>query len=290
MRFGGYFPGLGPAPHYGFATWFDGLQFQIEWASRLGWRCLLPTGFRQWEPPQQREAVARLARHDLIIPGLGAYAHNMLHPDPTTRAAHVRAICAMVERAAAIGVDSVETVAGSRRRDVSYAAAAGNWDPAAWDDFVRGCREVCGACAGTRVRFTLEPVVGTLLDSPAAIGRALDAVARPETLAINFDLVNFATPELAADLSPVVDELIEIAGGAIGLLHLKDVRYDPLRRVTAVEEVTPGEGTVDFAHWLGRVHALGLDVPAFIEHLDDLPKMAAAWSYIRREAVRAGAL
>ena len=26
MRFGGYFPGLGPAPHYGFATWFDGLQ------------------------------------------------------------------------------------------------------------------------------------------------------------------------------------------------------------------------------------------------------------------------
>ena len=290
MRFGGYFPGLGPAPHYGFATWFDGLGFQIDWAKRLGWRCLLPTGFRDWDAERQREAVARLARHDLVVPGLGAYAHNMLHPDPAIRAEHVRAICRLVERAGAIGVHSVETVAGSRHRDVSYAAATGNREPAAWDEFVSGCREVCAACAGSGVRFTLEPVVGTLLDSPAAIRRALDAVARPEALAINFDLVNFATPELAADLNPIVDELIEVAGGAIGLLHLKDVRYDPLRRVTFVEEVTPGQGTVDFGHWLGCVHALGLDVPAFMEHLDDLPQMAAAWSHIRREAARVGAL
>ncbi|HEY3079515.1 MAG TPA: TIM barrel protein [Chloroflexota bacterium] len=290
MRFGGYFPGLGPAAHYGFPTWFDGLQFQIDWAKRLGWRCLLPTEFRGWDVERQRDAVARLARHDLVVPGLGAYAYNMLHPDPATRAEHVRAICQLVERAEAIGVDSVETAVGSRHPEVSYAAARGNWDPAAWEDFVRGCREVCAACAGTDVRLTLEPVVGTLLDSPAAIRRALDVVARPETLAINFDLVNFATPELAADLNPIVDELLEAAGGAIGLLHLKDVRYDPRRRVTFVEEVTPGEGTVDFAHWLGRVHALGLDVPAFIEHLDELAQMAAAWSHIGREAARVGAL
>ena len=40
MRFGGYFPGLGPAPRYGFATWFDGLQVsgQGEDTARLGAR------------------------------------------------------------------------------------------------------------------------------------------------------------------------------------------------------------------------------------------------------------
>ena len=31
-------PGIPPAEHFGFADWWDGLDFQLDWAQRLGWR------------------------------------------------------------------------------------------------------------------------------------------------------------------------------------------------------------------------------------------------------------
>lgn len=289
MRFGGFLPGLGPATLYGFSTWFDGVDFQIEWAARFGWRCFQPIEFREWDAAQQRHAVQAMARHDLVVPGLGAYRYNMLHPDPQTRAEHLRALCHMVERAAEIGVATVETVAGSRHSRVSYAAAAGNKTPEAWAEFVQGCREVCRACEGTGVQFTIEPFIATLLDTPAAVRRALEEVARPETLRVNFDLVNFATPETAGDLRAVVDEFVALAGPSIALVHLKDVRYDPAP-TTHVWEVPPGEGTVDFDHWFARLEPLKLDVPAFIEHLKDMGQMVPAWQHIRAAAARTGVL
>jgi sugar phosphate isomerase/epimerase len=290
MRFGGFLPGLGPAAHYGFSDWYMGLDFQIAWAKRLGWRCFQPTGFQTWDVAQQRATVQLMALHDLVTPGIGAYQFNMLHPDPRVRHEHVRAICALVERAATIGVPTIETVAGSRNPEVSYAAAPGNSDHDAWQDFVRSAREVCDACRGTSVSFVLEPVIGTLLDSPSALHRGLVEIDRPTELGFNFDLVNFATPELADDLRPVVDEVVEHDASAIRLIHIKDVRYEPRQRSLHVWEVPPGEGRIDFDYWLAKLKPLALDVPAFIEHLTDMGQMISAWHHVRAAAVRVGEL
>ncbi len=289
MRFGGNLPGIGPATHYGFADWFEGLDFQIEWAKRFGWRCLLPTEFRDWDLEQQKSAVARMAARDLVPPGLGAYKYNLIHPDPATRVEHVRGVCALVERAAAIGIPSVETVAGGRHPTVSYGAAPGNKAPEAWTDFVKSCREVCAACRGTGVRFVLEPFIHSIIDSPSGLDRAFAEVDRPNELGVNFDLVNFATPELAYDMRPIVDEIIAVAGPAIALLHVKDIRYDT-KPLTHMWEVPPGEGWIDFDYWFGRVAALGLDIPAFMEHLTDMTQVVTAWNTVRTAAERVGAL
>jgi sugar phosphate isomerase/epimerase len=230
-----------------------------------------------------------MAARDLVIPGLGAYRFNLLHPDPATRAVHVRGICELVERAASLGVETVEAVAGSRHPEISYTYAPGNKAPEAWADFLRGAREVCDTCRGTGVRFALEPFIATLLDSPAALRRAVEAIDRPDEIAINFDLVNFASMERCFELNAVVDEVIEAVGPFIALAHLKDIRYDT-RPTLHLYEVPPGEGQVDFPYWLRRMQELGRDFPAYIEHLTDLSQMTAAWQYIRTAAREIGAI
>ena len=82
MRFGGYLAGLDPAEHYGFADWFEGLDFQIAWAKRFDWRCFLPTGFRDWNVDQQRVAVSKMADNDLVVPRTGSVSlqHHSSRP------------------------------------------------------------------------------------------------------------------------------------------------------------------------------------------------------------------
>ena len=289
MRFGGYLAGLDPAEHYGFADWFEGLDFQIAWAKRFDWRCFLPTGFRDWNVDQQRVAVSKMADNDLVVPGLGAYRFNIIHPDPAVRADHVEQVCLWVERAAAAGIASVDNVSGSRHPTVSYGYAPGSKGDEAWTDFVKSAREICDACRGTNVRFVLEPCVATLLDSPTALNRAVESIDRPDELGINFDLVNLATMESCYDLNAVVDEVIELLGPRIVMAHVKDVRYDPTPGLH-LWEVPPGEGLVDYRYWFGRLVELDRDMPVFIEHLRDMKQMVAAWQTVRNAAIEAGAL
>ena len=289
MRFGGYLPGLDRAAIYGFADWFEGLDFQLAWAKRLGWRCFLPIDFRDWSVDQQRIAVKRMADIDLAVPGLGAYRFNIIHPDPYVRANHVQQVCLWVERAAAAGIDTVENVSGSRHPTVSYGYGPGSKADDAWSDFIDSSRQICDACRGTGVRFVLEPCIATLLDSPSALKRAVEWIDRPDELGVNFDLVNFATIESCHYLNEVVDEVIESIGEYIVMAHVKDVQYDPTPSLH-LWEVPPGEGLVDFQYWFGRLVELSRDMPVFIEHLKDMNQMVEAWQVVRSAANEAGAL
>ena len=289
MRFGGYLAGLEPAEVYGFAHWFEGLDFQIAWAKRLGWRCFLPTGFRDWSVDQQRAAVSKMADNDLVVPGLGAYRFNIIHPDPSVRAEHVKQVCNWVERAATAGISTVENVSGSRHPTVSYGYAPGSKDDDAWADLINSARQICEACRGTGVRFVLEPCVATLLDSPGALKKAVELIERPDELGINFDLVNFATIKNCHNLNAVVDEVIELVGPHIVMAHVKDVKYDPTPSLH-LWEVTPGEGLVDYRYWFSRLSELGQDMPVYLEHLNEMNEVVAAWCTIRDAAIEAGAL
>lgn len=292
MRFGGFLPGVA-AEWFGFADWWDALTFQLEWAQRLGWRCFVPNGFGSWTLEQQRETVRQMCQRDLLLPGLGAYHLNLLHPDPDERAQNVRRIIALVERAAALGVPTVDTIAGVWHPDGGHLFYRHNKSPEAWDAFVHGAKEICRACRGTGVRFTVEPYITTLLDSPAALRKAVELVDMPDELGINFDLVNMVGYERYHDINALVDETIEAVGAHIVLAHLKDVRYLPDLSLR-VDEVVPGEGAVDFVYWLRRLGELerrnGNELPALIEHLRTMDEMVRAWRHIRQCAQTAGVL
>jgi len=286
VRLGGFLAGVPPANHFGFEDWWAGLDFQLDWAERLGWRCFVPTDFRKWGVAQQRQAVARMAARDMVLPGLGAYAYNLIHPDAATRAEHVRAVCQVVELAAELGVGSVEVVSGTYNPEWIAMYYPGVKSGAAWETFIASCREICVACRGTGVRLSLEPYFLSLLDTAASLRMALDRVDRPE-LAINFDLVNMVGVERYYDINALVDEVVEAVGPAIVLAHLKDVRYRPVSQVR-VDEVPPGQGQVDYVHFLRRLDELGTDIPAYIEHLSELSDMVSAWEHVRHAAHQAG--
>jgi sugar phosphate isomerase/epimerase len=290
VRFGGFLAGVAP-DWFGFADWWEALTFQLDWAKRLGWRCFIPNGFGGWSLEQQREAVQAMRQRDLLLPGLGAYHLNLLHPDPDERARIVRQIIALVERAAELGIPTVDNIAGVWHPEGGHMFYPRNKSPEAWETFVRGVKEICRACRGTGVRFTLEPYITTLLDSPQALRKAVELIDMPDELGINFDLVNMVGYERYHDINALVDETIEAVGDFIVLAHLKDVRYLPDLSLR-VAEVVPGEGAVDFVHWLRQLGELekrtGRELPAFIEHLRTMDEMTRAWQHIRQCAQKAG--
>ncbi|MBI4550801.1 MAG: sugar phosphate isomerase/epimerase [Candidatus Latescibacteria bacterium] len=287
MRFGGYLAGIGPATHYGFANWYEGLEFQVDWAKRLGWRCFAPSGFGEWSREQRRETVTRLAARDLVLPGLGAYHLNITHPDPAHRGAQVKAVQGIVEEAADYGVASVETIAGTWNPQGGHLYYPGNKSEEAWRIFIASCRAICDTCTGTGVRFILEPYQMTLLDGPASLKRAVDEVDRPDEIGINFDLVNLITIERYYDITALIDEVLAAAGPFIQMVHFKDIKYVSDLTVR-MDEVPPGDGNVDFIHWLRGLKRLNRDIPAFIEHLRDMTQMTAAWTTVRNAAAAAG--
>lgn len=284
MRFGGFLPGVA-AEWFGFNDWWEALNFQLDWAKRLGWRCFVPSGFNNWTLEQQQEAVRQMRKRDLLMPGLGAYHLNLLHPDPEERSKNVRQIIALVERAAMLGIPTVDTIAGVWHSDGGHMFYPQNKSPEAWNAFVSGAKEICRACRGTGVRFTIEPYITTLLDSPSALRKAVELVDMPEELGINFDLVNMVGYERFHDINSLIDETIETVGDFIFLVHLKDVRYLPNLSLR-VDEVVPGEGAVDFVYWLRRLGELekhnGRELPVFIEHLRTIEEMVRAWQHIRK--------
>jgi sugar phosphate isomerase/epimerase len=129
------------------------------------------------------------------------------------------------------------------------------------------------------------------LDSPQALRKAVELIDMPDELGINFDLVNMVGYERYHDINALVDETIEAVGDFIVLAHLKDVRYLPDLSLR-VAEVVPGEGAVDFVHWLRQLGELekrtGRELPAFIEHLRTMDEMTRAWQHIRQCAQKAG--
>lgn len=284
MRFGGNLPGVQPE-WFGFLDWWDALEFQIEWAKRLGWRCFVPNGFGGWSLGRQKEAVRKMREKDLLLPGLGAYHLNLIHPDPEKRREIVLKAIALVERAAELQIPTVDTLAGVWHPQGGHLYYPGNKSPEAWGAFVGSVRQICLACRGTGVRLTLEPYITTLLDSPKALREAIERVDMPDEIGINFDLVNMVGYERYWDINALVDETVEEVGDFIVMVHLKDVRYTPELSLQ-VMEVVPGEGAVDFVHWLRRLGELetrrGRDLPCFIEHLKTLGEMARAWEHIRR--------
>ena len=206
----------------------------------------------------------------------GSYS-DLVNPHASERAEGVRTFQALVRIGRIWNAQTVYVRPGSLNLRGSWWPHPDNRSPQTFDRLVEGLSLVCKTAEAEGVTLAIEGHVLSPLYSAQRLRDVLDAVGSP-ALKINMDPVNFiGTVADVYDTTAVVNELFDLLGADTVALHAKDCALaDAL--VVHIDEVVPGEGTIDYELLLTR---FAEDCPngyVLIEHLtqEHVPAAQAA--------------
>lgn len=226
------------------------------------------------------------AEAGLAVAQANGWYECLVNPDDALRAAGVAGLQALCRWGRLLDAATVYVRPGSLNPRGHWWPHPGNHRPETFDCLIASLREVSAVAAAEGVILAIEGHVLSPLDSAARVAELLAAVASP-ALKFNTDPVNFVgTVRDAHDPRRVVNELFDTLGPATVAGHVKDCRLgDAL--VVHIEEVVPGDGTLDLGLFLRRFQMCCPGGYLLIEHLPD-EKIPRARSAVCRVAGEAG--
>ena len=210
----------------------------------------------------------------------------LVNPDDALRAEGVRGLSALCRWGRLLDAATVYVRPGGLNPKGHWLAHPDNHAPETFDRLIASLRQVCVVAQTEGVTLAIEGHVLSVLDSAQRVRDLLDAVASP-ALKFNIDPVNFiGTVRDIHDTRCVLNDLYDLLGADTVAAHAKDCRLgDAL--VLHIEEVVPGEGTLDQGLFLRRFQACCPGGYVLIEHLPD-EKVPAAREAICRAVEAAG--
>jgi sugar phosphate isomerase/epimerase len=202
------------------------------------------------------EAIARIraatAATGVTLASLSG-TYNMAHPDPGVRADGRRRLAVAIEAAADLAIPLVSLCTGTRDPDDQWRYHPQNGDPAAWSDMAAEIAAALDAAEAHDIELGIEPEPGNVVTS-ATDALRLIADLRSPRLKVVLDPANLfehATPEEAR---VIVARAVAATAGQVAMAHAKD-------RDAQGGVATPGQGIVDFADFITRLHAEGFNGP-----------------------------
>lgn len=205
------------------------------------------------------------ARNELDIAVLGCYL-NLLHPDARELADIQSAYRAHLQFASWLGCGMVGTETGCPNADYRHEPACHTEE--CFAQFAKNLEPVVADAERLGVTVGIEPVYSHSIYSPRRARQLLDAMRSPN-LKIILDPVNLLCAANAHRHRDIVDEALDLLGGDVAVLHLKDftVEEDTLRSVPA------GFGRMDYA---GLMRFVKRCKPHIHATLEDAPPECAA--------------
>lgn len=228
-----------------------------------------------------------LADHDIVVAQSTGYAPNLVDPDPATRQVALAKVRRGLAVAEALGAVMVNTGVGSHDPAFAYGPHPENHSSRSIDTLVGNLRELCPEAQDRGLLLSLEPHLLTTIGDPDTIADIVEGVGHP-ALRINFDPVNLmASLRDAYDTAAAIGRIAARIGGSLGpSAHVKDIR-PAAAFVLHLDEVPPGEGTMDWDAYFGVCATLGDGAALIVEHLDGITTERAL-GFVRREARRCG--
>lgn len=234
----------------------------------------------------QVQACVQAARDaDILIAEVGAWHNNPLSPDPATRQQALENCKRALNVADRVGALCCVNVAGSRG-DLWDGPHPDNLTEETFAMIVESVQEIIDAVQPTNTFYTLEPMPWMYPDSPDSYLRLIEAVDRP-AFAVHFDPVNIiSSPQRYMHNGAFLRVCFEKLGPHIKSCHAKDIILRDQLTVH-LDEVPPGQGTLDYVTFLKELARLDDDIPLIIEHIRP-EDIAPAIDYIRTVAGQAG--
>ena len=177
--------------------------------------------------------------------------YNMIDPDRERLAAGRRAFLAICGQARAMGSDLVTVCSGSRHPHDKWRYHPSNEDPQSWIEMCREFEIISECAARHDLLLGVEPEPANIVRNADKAAQLLaDFPGSPIRIILDpANIIEDVAPERQRD---VIDHALNLLGDHIILAHAKDRSADGM--------VAPaGRGTVDWAHFLRGLMAVGFD-------------------------------
>jgi sugar phosphate isomerase/epimerase len=179
--------------------------------------------------------------------------YNMAHPDIAIRRTGLTQLAVVIETASALSIPLVTLCTGTRDPNDQWAHHPDNGDPSAWADMAAEMSKALGLAERHGVDLGIEPEQANIVTSAHDARRLIDEMGS-RRLRIVLDPANLFAQATPAQARTIVQEAIETSAGHIALAHAKDRHGDG-------RFATPGQGVVDFAHFIARLRSVKFDGP-----------------------------
>ena len=231
------------------------------------------------------QAYAQVAREaDILIAEVGVW-NNPLAPNPLLRQAALEKCKQGLKVADKIGALCCVNIAGSRS-ELWDGPHPDNLTEETFGMIVVSVRDIIDSVNPTRTFYTLETMPWMYPDSPDSYLRLIEAVDRP-AFAAHFDPVNLiSSPQRYFHNGPFLRECFEKLGPYIKSCHAKDIILRDHLTVH-LDEVPPGQGSLDYATFITELAKLDDNIPLIIEHIRP-EEITPAVDYLRAVAERVG--
>ena len=158
------------------------------------------------------------AAHHLDIAVLGCYL-NLATPDQAALEKNVHRYMAHIRMASLLGAGVVGTETGAVNE--SYSFEERNHSEEALDIFIKNVRPVVQYAEKMGVILAIEPVYRHIVCNPKRARKVLDEIGSPN-LQIIFDPVNLLDISNYQNRDVIIEEVIELLGDDIAMVHMKD--------------------------------------------------------------------
>ena len=224
--------------------------------------------------------------NDLLIGEVGAW-RNVMARDEKERAANLDWNIRQLELAETVGANCCVNISGS---------FADYWDGyhpdldtrETWDLVVENTRRIIDAVQPTRTAYSLEPMPWMVPESPEQYLQLMKDIDRP-AFKVHLDYCNMLNSiDRYRHASAFITHCFDLLGPYIVSIHAKDALIVQGGLPIVINEVIPGDGSLDLPLVTKLAHALGDDIPVFVEHLDTHEQYMHAANVMRQAARKAG--
>ena len=224
--------------------------------------------------------------NDLLIGEVGVW-RNCMSRNPEEKERHIQYAIRQLELAEEVGARCCVNICGAWS-DVWDGYHPDHGTKAFYDAVVGTTQRIIDAVNPQNTCFSLEPMPWMCPESPREYLQLMKDVDR-KAFKVHLDYANMINSLDRYRRSPeFIRECFDLLGPHIRSIHAKDVKLDEHRLPLCIEEVPPGDGSIDLELVLKLAHELGEDIPVFVEHLDSHEAYLHAAAYMRRTAQKVG--
>ena len=223
--------------------------------------------------------------NDLLIGEVGAW-RNVMARDEKERAANMDWNIRQLELAETVGANCCVNISGS------FADMWDGYHPAldtreTWELVGENTQRIIDAVKPTHTAYSLEPMPWMVPESPEQYRQLRKDVDRP-AFKVHLDYCNMLNSiERYRHAAEFITKCFDLLGENIVSIHAKDALIVQGALPVNINEVMPGEGSIDLSLVTKLAHQLGEDIPVFVEHLETHADYMQAAAAMRQAAKKA---
>lgn len=234
----------------------------------------------------RQDYLSCIRDNDLVIGEVGIWK-NLFAPDENQRKAALEDSFRCLELAEEVGANCCVNICGTPA-EIWDGYHPLNYARETYEKIVAISQKIIDTVQPEKAAYTLEPMPWMCPRSPEEYLQLIRDVDR-SAFGAHLDYCNMiSSMDRYAAAEAFIEKCFALLAPHIRSIHAKDILVDDHILPVCIKEAPPGKGSMPLGKVLQLSHALGDDIPVFVEHLPDHQAYLDAAAHMRKVGREAG--